>query len=202
MELARELVKICKENLGSLVKSVSIVELKENVLYRALTLNGYITLSNGLYTNILAMSIRNKKSSFIGFEGSFKDRELKIPETQVVFVDTFLWTKWKFRVSPKNAKKNALTLFLREHEEPLKREYLKPSGGEGKIHYFRLYLSENKEFRRVDVKINVWLKNGLIRENAISLMLKTIELLETFFMKKISQKNPPEPLKTFSISIF
>ena len=48
MELAKELAKTCKETLGSLVNSVSVVELKENVLYRALTLKGYITLSLSL----------------------------------------------------------------------------------------------------------------------------------------------------------
>mgnify|MGYP000079449029 CR=1 FL=1 len=199
MELAKELAKTCKETLGSLVDSVSVVELKENVLYRALTLNGYITLSNGLYTNILAMSIRNRKSSFIGFEGVFKGRELKVPEAQIVYVDTFLWTKWKFRVSPKDARKSPLILFMREHEESLKREYFKQDLGEGKIHYFRVYLSEDSKFRRVNVRINIWMKNGLIRRNAIDLILRTIGLLETYFMKKISQKKPPEPLKTFNI---
>jgi len=199
IELARELAEICKETLGSLVDSLSVVELKESTLYRALTLTGYITLSNGLYTNILAMSIRGKKSSIIGFEGALKDRELRIPEAQIVYVDTFLRTTWKFRVSPRDARKNPLIIFLREHEESLKREYLKQDLGEGKIHYFRVYLSEEPSSRRVNVNINIWMKNGLIRKNAIDLMLKTIELLETFFMKKISQKKPPEPLKTFNI---
>ena len=202
MELAVELAKTCKETLGSLVDSVSVVELKENVLYRVLTLNGYITLSNGLYANILAMSISNRKSSLIGFEGVFKDRELKAPEVQIVYVDTFLWTTWKFRVSPKDARKSPLILFMREHEEPLKREYFKQDLGEGKIYYFRIYLSEDSEFRRVNVKINIWLKNGLIRKNAIDLILKTIGLLETYFMKKISQEKPPEPLKTFNVKSF
>jgi len=199
MELAIELAKTCKETLGSLVNSLSVVELKESTLYRALTLTGYITLSNGLYANILAMSIRGKKSSIIGFEGILKDRELRIPEVQIVYVDTFFWTKWKFKVSPRDAKKNPLILFLREHEESLRREYLKQDLGEGKIHYFRVYLAEEPSSRRVNVNINIWMKNGLIRKNAINLMLKTIELLETYFMKKISQKKPPEPLKTFSI---
>jgi len=200
-ELTDKIVEHLKNNLSDVIKSMILYELREGVLYNAVSVKASIKLLSGEHLSYFVLKVRNNINSFISLDGYFKHRKLGAQTVELTFIDTLIWTKWKLKVQPRNAQKHPLVDFYKKYEHPLKSIYERTTKihGEGKIVYFKVKFGEEARKNSVTLNSSVWLKGGFINKESILLLNKCVELAETFFSKKLSQEPLPEPLKIINI---
>ena len=200
-ELTDKIVEYLKNNFSDIIESMVLYELREGVLYNAVSVKASIKLLSGEHLNYFVLKVRNNINSFISLDGYFKHRKLGAQTVELTFVDTLIWTKWKLKVQPRNVQKHPLVDFYKKYEYPLKSIYERAvkTYGKGKIVYFKAKFGEQQVKEAVTINSTVWFKGGFINREMIMLLNKCTELAETYFSKKLSQTPLPEPLKTINI---
>ncbi|HDJ95027.1 MAG TPA: hypothetical protein ENG46_01650 [Acidilobales archaeon] len=200
-ELVDKVANHLKNNLSDVVESLILYELREGILYDAVSVRASVRLHSGAYLNYFILKVKNNINSFVSLDGYFKNRKLGTNTIELTFVDTLLWTRWKLKIQPRNAQKHPLVDFYRKYEQPLRTIYEKAvkTYGKGKIVYFKAKFGEQQAKEAVTINSTVWFKGGFLNREMIMLLNKCTELAETYFSKKLSQLPLPEPLKTISI---
>ena len=200
-ELVDRVANYLRSNLSDVVKSLVLYELREGILYDAVSVRASVKLHSGSYLNYFILKVKNNINSFVSLDGYFKNRKLGTNTIELTFVDTLLWTRWKLKIQPRYAQKHPLVDFYRKYEQPLKSIYERAvkNYGKGKIVYFKAKFGEQQVKEAVTINSTVWFKGGFINREMIMLLNKCTELAETYFSKKLSQTPLPEPLKTINI---
>jgi len=200
-ELVDRVANYLRSNLSDVVKSLVLYELREGILYDAVSVRASVKLHSGSYLNYFILKVKNNINSFVSLDGYFKNRKLGTNTIELTFVDTLLWTRWKLKIQPRYAQKHPLVDFYRKYEQPLKSIYERAvkTYGKGKIVYFKAKFGEQQVKEAVTINSTVWFKGGFINREMIMLLNKCTELAETYFSKKLSQTPLPEPLKTINI---
>lgn len=203
LTFAEELARHCGKIAPNKIKEISIIELREGLTYRALSIKAQLILANNRYVNAYAFNIRKGINMFLSMKGFFKNRRLGIDKIHITLVDTFIRTKWKFKVLPKYVEGHSLIDFYKKHEGALKIIYdgrlRRTQENYGKIILFKVNFEDDRSLDRVILTSNIWFKGGFFTSGAIELLERSIGIAEAFFSKKLAQEPPLEPLKTFKI---
>ncbi len=198
-ELNKHFIEYCRANATDIISEVYLIEMKESPVYGLRSVRFMIKLRNGLYLHHSIMSIRGSLNSFTSLAGYFTNRSLeseikKLKEMSIIFVDSFITTKWKLKVEPRIAKKHTLFNLYKRYEHSLKMLYesnVKPSfkRGQGIVHVKSRFISDEKEMK-VNAAVSAWFKGVLFNKPSIKLLEEIVRIAESHFSQKINQEGP------------